>query len=226
MRCGLAAVVAAAAVTVTCASVPVLAQKDGKAVRLFDGKTLNGWERKAVHGGNGGIWVVQDGVLVGDQEPGQKGGLLGTTRTFEDAVVELEFKADFPLDSGLFLRTQPNGNGYQITLDLKPDGTVGSIYVPSDGFVAQDNDWKKKYKEGAWNKLKAEITGQPARIRVWLNGQPTVDFTDTKERLPRAGYIGLQVHGGGGVWGKDSRIRYRNVRVTPIAPAEQAAATR
>ena len=187
-------------------------------VRLFDGKTLSGWERKAVHGGNGGIWAVQNGLLVGDQEPEHKGGLLGTTRSFGDAVIELEFKAvGFPLDSGLFLRTQPNGNGYQLTIDIKPDGSVGSIYVPSDGFVAQDKTWKSKYRENNWNTLKAEITGQPARVRVWLNGQQTVDFTDTKERLPRTGYVGLQVHGGGGSWGADSRIQYRNVRVTPLA---------
>lgn len=200
------------------------ASRAGKAGRLrtqldlvlFDGRTLAGWERKAVHGGNGGIWEVKDGAIVGDQEPDHKGGLLGTTRIYSDYEIELEFKADEPLDSGLFLRTTPTGDAYQVTIDIRPDGSVGSIYVPSKGFIAQDPDWRKKYRPNDWNRLRARITGQPARVQVWLNGQQTVDFQDTEARLPRVGYIGLQVHGGGGAWGKDSRIRYRSIRLRPI----------
>jgi hypothetical protein len=196
-----------------------LAQKDTKWQSLFDGKTLTGWERKAVHGGNGGLWEVQKGVLVGNQEPDHKGGLLGTTTTYTDAEVELEFQADEPVDSGLFLRTTPKGDAYQVTIDVRPDGTIGSLYVPSAGFVAQDKEWRSKYKPGKWNKLKAIITGSPARIQVWLNGKQTVDFTDTKTRLAEPGYIGLQVHGGGGSWGENCRIRYQKVRVRSLTPS-------
>nr|CAA9290983.1 hypothetical protein AVDCRST_MAG63-4326 [uncultured Armatimonadetes bacterium] len=187
---------------------------------LFDGKTLTGWERKAVHGGRGGLWEVRNGVLVGNQDADHSGGLLGTRRKHGDAEVELEFRADFPADSGLFLRTAPNGDGYQVTLDNKADGFIGSLYVPSSGFVAQDRGWAKKYQPGAWNRLRARIAGQPPRVQVWLNGKPTVDFRDTRKRLPRTGYLGLQVHGGAGSWGKNSRIRFRNLRLRDLsAPA-------
>src|SRR5215510_15324528 len=70
--------------------------------KLFDGKTLNGWRLMAVHGGNGGIWVVENGALVADQDKDHKGGLLGTERKYSDFEIELEFKVDFPADSGLF----------------------------------------------------------------------------------------------------------------------------
>ena len=183
---------------------------------LFDGKSLAGWERKAVHGGNGGLWEVQRGLLTGNQEPDHKGGLLGTTRAFGDYEIELQFQIDYPADSGLFLRTTPTGDAYQITLDHKPDGLIGSIYVPSSGFVAQDPSWQKKFKQDGWNRLRARITGQPARIQVWLNDQPTVDFTDDRERLPREGYVGLQVHGGSGSWGDSSRVRFRSIRIRPL----------
>ena len=185
--------------------------------QLFDGKTLAGWEPKAVHGGRGGLWEVRDRALVGNQDTDHRGGLLGTLCKHGDAEVALEFRSDFPADSGLFLRTAPNGNGYQVTLDNKADGFIGSLYVPSSGFVAQDPDWKKKYRPHEWNHLRARITGQPPRVQVWLNGKQTVDFQDTRKRLPREGYLGLQVHGGAGSWGKDSRIRFRNIRIRSLS---------
>lgn len=201
-----------------CLPTPIHAQPIGKPASLFNGRTLAGWEFKAVHGGNGGLWEVRDGVLVGNQEPDHKGGLLGTLNRYKDAEVELEFQADEPVDSGLFLRTTTTGDAYQITIDVRSDGTIGSIYVPSGGFAAQDNTWRTKYKPKDWNKLRAVISGSPAHIQVWLNGKQTVDFTDTQKRLSEPGYIGLQVHGGAGSWGDDCRIRYRNISVKPLTP--------
>lgn len=186
---------------------------------LFDGSTLNGWERKAVHGGEGGIWEVQDGALVADQEPGHTGGLLGTTETFSDFEIELEFMADDPADTGLFLRTREDGMGYQVTIDVRHDGYVGSLYAPAEGgFLVQYEGWRELFRPDDWNHLRARIEGQPARITAWLNGTQTFDFQDTEERYPREGYIGLQVHGGEGSWGADSRARFRNVQLREITP--------
>ncbi|MBL8189048.1 MAG: DUF1080 domain-containing protein, partial [Acidobacteria bacterium] len=42
--------------------------------KLFDGKTMNGWRLMAVHGGNGGVWTVENGALVANQEKDHKGG--------------------------------------------------------------------------------------------------------------------------------------------------------
>ena len=184
---------------------------------LFDGASLEGWERKAVHGGRGGIWTVEDGLLVANQEPDHTGGLLGTLETFSDVEVELEFMADDPVDTGLFLRTREDGMGYQITIDVRDDGYVGSLYAPAaGGFLVQYPQWREVYREDGWNHLRARIVGQPARISAWLNGVQTLDFVDTEARYPREGYIGLQVHGGEGSWGAQSRARFRNVRVREI----------
>src|SRR5687768_9413368 len=73
--------------------------------KLFDGKTMKGWSLKAVHGGRGGIWAVEKGMLVADQEKDHTGGLIGTDRQYSDFEIELEFQADYPVDTGLFLRT-------------------------------------------------------------------------------------------------------------------------
>jgi hypothetical protein len=108
--------------------------------------------------------------------------------------------------------------GYQITIDYRDKGFVGSLYAPAAGeFLVQYADWKKAYKEKGWNRIRARIEGQPAHIIVYLNDVKTVDFTDTRERYPREGYIGLQVHGGKGAWGDTSKARFRNVKIKEVA---------
>lgn len=182
--------------------------------KLFDGKTLNGWRLMAVHGGRGGVWTVEKGALVGNQDTDYTGGLLGTERKFGDFEIEIEFQADYPVDSGLFLRTRDDGMGYQITIDYRDGGFVGSLYAPAaGGFLVQYRDGQKAYKKSGWNKLRVRIEGQPAHITAWLNGVKTIDYQDTEERYPREGYIGLQVHGGEGAWGENSRVRFRNIRI-------------
>lgn len=184
---------------------------------LFDGTTMNGWDVKAVHGGRGGIWTVEDSALVANQDTDHTGGLLGTEEAFSDFEIELEFLADYPVDTGLFLRTREDGMGYQVTIDYRDGGYVGSLYAPAAGdYLVQNDDWKRAYNMEEWNHLRARIEGQPPRIQAWLNGVQTLDYTDTQERYPREGYIGLQVHGGEGSWGENSRARFRNVRVREL----------
>ncbi len=185
--------------------------------RLFDGKSMNGWRLMAVHGGRGGVWTVENRALVGNQDTDHTGGLLGTERKFRDFEIELEFRADHPVDSGLFLRTRDDGMGYQITIDYRDGGTVGSLYAPAAGnFLVQYPDWQKAYRKTGWNSLRVRITGQPPKITAWLNGVKTIDFQDTQERYPHEGYIGLQVHGGAGAWGENSRVRFRNIRILEL----------
>ena len=185
--------------------------------KLFDGKTMKGWRLMAVHGGNGGVWTVENGALVADQEKDHKGGLIGTEAKYSDYEIELEFKADYPVDTGLFLRVREDGMGYQITIDNRDGGFIGSLYAPAAGdFIQQNKDWPKHFKKDDWNKLRARIVGQPAHVQAWLNDVKMTDFKDNRERYPRAGYIGLQVHGGQGAWGDTSRARFRNIRINEI----------
>src|SRR5438034_9827050 len=51
---------------------------------LFDGKSLNGWEPHV-----GGDWKVEDGALVC---PGTTPGWLGTSDSFSNYVLKLEFR--------------------------------------------------------------------------------------------------------------------------------------
>lgn len=188
---------------------------------IFDGKSLSGWELKAVHGGHGGKWWVDGSEIVGLQGENYDGGLLGTKKLYGDFEVMLEFKADEPLDSGLFLRTQPNGDAYQVTIDAHPDGLVGSVYGTGvGGFTTQYPEWRKWYHKGDWNKLRVRIVGQPPHITVWLNGEKTVDWQDPEGRLPATGYVGIQIHGGKGAFGEGCKIRYRKLMLREV-PAKK-----
>lgn len=185
--------------------------------RIFDGETMEGWRPMAVHGGRGGVWTVENGALVANQDTDHTGGLLGTSEKYGDFEIELEFQADYPVDSGLFLRTDDEGMGYQITIDYRDNGSVGSMYSPADGqMMVSYPDWQAIYREEGWNTLRARVKGQPAHVQAWVNGVKTVDLVDTEARYFREGYIGLQVHGGGDSWGENSRARFRNVRVREL----------
>lgn len=201
--------------------VSISAQQQPAWQNLFDGKTLQGWSRKAVHGGNGGLWTVEGGALVANQEPDHKGGLIGTDKKYSDFEIELEFKADDPVDTGLFLRVREDGMGYQITIDNHKDGYIGSLYAPAEGgFIQQNRDWRRVFKVNAWNKLRARVEGQPAHVTAWLNDVKMTDFKDNRDRFPREGYIGLQVHGGEGAWGETARARFRKIRIRELGAAQ------
>ena len=52
----------------------------------------------------------------------------------------------------------------------------------------------KVLKPADWNDYVIRCEGP--RIRLWLNGQLTTDFTEADSAIPRTGNIGLQIHSG------------------------------
>ncbi len=194
---------------------------------VFDGRSLDGWHVSAAspHSARsghlkGGDWRVVDGIIVGRQDPPGNGGLLVSDRSFGDVEVTLETADDWDTDSGLFLRTTPDGAAYQVMIDLYPTGTVGGIWgedLPTKldrrSFVFGDSPAGTPWRPG-WNTLRARIVGNPPHITTWLNGELIVDFQDSERRLPDRGAIALQMHGGE-VHGAGS-VRFGNIRVTPL----------
>jgi len=99
---------------------------------LFNGKDLTGWHRQAerwIHG-DGGRWgVTEDNALYGEQEPpgSGNGGLLLTDESYGEFELELSLKPDWGPDSGVFIRTNQRGEGWQIYVDHHDNGNVGHI---------------------------------------------------------------------------------------------------
>ena len=125
----------------SCASSPP-AQKAGSesqpgpeevaAHSLFNGRDLEGWHTNSekIGHGTGGRWTVEEGAIVGEQDPpgSGNGGILLTDRTFGDFEVTLEVKPDWGVCSGLFLRSTEKGQCYQVMIDYREKGNIGEIY--------------------------------------------------------------------------------------------------
>jgi hypothetical protein len=193
---------------------------------LFDGKTLDGWQP---HDGMpplhlAGKWTVEDGMLVGAQDPPGKGGLLWVERPFKDFILRLQVKMVYPMDTGIFVRVGPDGRSHQITLDWRQGSDVGAIFIPfvGHGYVQRNPEGARLMRPDAWNDVEVRVEGEPARIRVWLNGHFLTDFQHTEKSsmgLPPQGGIALQVHPdipNVTVWKPGEVVRFRQIRIKEL----------
>ena len=195
---------------------------------LFDGATLAGW-RGYRRGDVPDGWRVEDGAItrVG------AGGDLVTERTFENFVLEFEWKLAPGGNSGVFYgvteehpHAWESGAEYQILDDdahadgLDPRTSAAANYAlhaPVGGSLRPP---------GEWNRGRIEVLGD--RVRHGLNGTVVVEFTrfdPAWEQLvaaskfgdmpaygrARRGRIALQDHG--------DPVAYRGLRILDLGSA-------
>jgi hypothetical protein len=145
---------------------------------LFDGKSLDGWVQR----GGKANYRVEDGAIVGTSVPNTPNSFLCTAKDYGDFVLELEFKVDNELNSGVQFRSQylsesreveymgqkikePKERvfGYQCEIDPSPRAYSAGIYDESRrGWLKdlKDNEAARKaFKSGEWNKLRIECQG-------------------------------------------------------------------
>src|SRR4051812_1598837 len=77
------------------------AQPKEKWEDLFDGKTLNGWEQAQ----GKAKYEVKDGMIVGTSVLNSPNSFLITKKHYGDFVLELDFKVDEGLNSGVQIRS-------------------------------------------------------------------------------------------------------------------------
>ena len=56
------------------------------------------------------------------------------------------------------------------------------------------------------------------RIRLWLNGTLTVDYTEKDDKIERTGIVGLQIHGGA-----KAKVLYKDILLEDLAPKKKPA---
>ena len=189
----------------------------GKFVPLFDGKTLDGWHQL----GGKAEYTVEDGMIVGSSVPNTSNSFLCTNKIYGDFILELEFKVDPGLNSGVQIRSSSfpdyrkgRVHGYQVEID--PGSRAWSAGIYDEGRRGWLNNLKeneparKAFKPEAWNKFRIQAVGDS--IKTWLNGVPAADLVDS---MTHAGFIGLQVHGVGGRT-EPLRVRWRNIRIQDL----------
>lgn len=170
-------------------------------ISLFDGKTMKGWEARATSVPNStGDWKIENGSLVcGGGSP----GWIATTQSYSDYKLTLEFRGSERVNSGVFLRSQKEGQphvtGYELQIwDYQPAGfNTGSL-------VGSLKASPTKIKANEWNKY--DITADGDHFVINLNGQTVLDARDSKHA---SGVVGFQCQ-------KDQRIEFRNIKLQPI----------
>ncbi len=169
---------------------------------LFDGESLNGWEaRPTSNPDTSGDWTVGDGAMIcGGTVP----SWIHTNDEFSDFRLTLDFRGADSVNSGIFLRSQkegqPHRTGYELQVwDHQPNGyNTGSLvdYVvapPAPGI-----------RPDVWNTYDITVVGD--HFVAVLNGDTILDDRDATHA---EGVIGLQCQ-------PNNPIEFRNLRVLPL----------
>lgn len=147
-------------------------------------------------------WEFVNGELVGSLASGS--GFVMTKKTFKDFILELEFKPDSTINSGIFIRcienVISNTDCYEINIwDLHPDqksrtGAVVTRSTPLENVETLDK----------WNRYK--IKNEKDHLQVWINDVLTADM---KDQDLVEGPIALQA-------AEKGEIKFRNVSITKL----------
>jgi len=188
----------------------------GDPVKLFDGKTSEGWE------GNLKVFRVEDGAIVGGNmtERVARNEFLCTEKEYGDFELRLKFKLlGKGSNAGIQVRSRriPDHHemiGYQADMG---DGWWGCLYDESRRRRVLAGPPKpergKNIKREGWNDYRIRCEGK--RIQLWINGQQTVDYAEPDEKIPLTGLIGLQIHGG-----PPSEAWYKDITIEELVPAK------
>jgi hypothetical protein len=177
-------------------------QTENKSKPLFDGKTFQGWEGDTLL-----TWRIEKGVIVGgsDKTDVPHNDFLCTDRSYSNFILKLKIKLtgnEGFINSGIQFRSKRledpkyEMTGYQADWGA---GYWGGLYDESRRnrtLMAPDSAQVIQWLQiDDWNDY--EIRAENRRIRIYLNGHQTVDYTEEDINIPQSGLIGLQIHGGG-----------------------------
>lgn len=187
----------------------------GKWVNLFNGKDLSGWKQL-----NGKAkYQVVNGEIVGTTVFKEPNSFLVTDRDYGDFILELEFRMDADMNSGIQFRSESKADyrdgrvhGYQMEIDPSARAWTGGIYDEGRRGWLYPLEYnpagKKAYKQRDWNHARVECIGPV--MRIWINGIPTANLVDD---LTTRGFIALQVHSVSKAENAGQQVRWRNIRI-------------
>ena len=186
---------------------------------LFDGKSFDGWE-----GDTEKTFRIEEGCIVAGSLDVvvPRNEFLCTRKTYGDFELKVKFKLigdKAKANAGIQFRTQRIPNHHEVSgyqADVGQD-YWGALYDESRRKKVLAKPEKavvdKAVKLEDWNEYTIRCEGN--RIRLWLNGTLTVDFTEMDQKIERTGIIGLQIHGGA-----KSKVFYKDVRIEELPAAK------
>ncbi|MFK7812154.1 MAG: DUF1080 domain-containing protein [Maribacter sp.] len=147
-------------------------------------------------------WKFVNDELIGTLDSGA--GFVMTKKSYSDFVLELEFKPDSSINSGVFIRCKErilsHTDCYEINIwDLHPnqENRTGAL-------VSRAKPLNKVETLDVWNTYK--IKNQKDKLQAWINGVLVIDL---KNSDLIDGPIALQA-------AESGEIRFRDVRLTNL----------
>jgi len=169
-------------------------------VKMFNGKTLDGWKANE----RPESWTVEDGAIVGR---GQASHLFWMKEQCENCEFKATAKISKGGNSGMYFRTAfgpgfPKGYEAQVNTSHKDPVKTGSLY----NFVKV---FDKLVEEEAW--FTQDIIADGNHIIIKVNGKTTVDYVDDKNTYT-SGFLALQQHDPGTV------VMYKDLMYRKLPP--------
>ena len=194
-----------------------LAAAKGKSIKLFDGKTFDGW--KTVTPANIKYWSIENGVLTADND-GKKipvNTYLATKKSYKNFIFKCKFRLSGDHESGLInagiqYRSTIKGHkiiGYQADIGK---GYWGNIWDEHRrGLLAKGNTAEvfKSFKEDDWGTY--TIACKDNRHKLYINGILVAEYTEKDTNISNRGVFALQVHSGGA-----AKAEYKNVTIQEL----------
>jgi hypothetical protein len=168
---------------------------------IFNGKDLDGW---TIVDPPVDVVVEDSSILIHMTPYTSRHSFIRTHKAYKDFILELDFKRDKLIDSGVMFRCETAADsaysalfGYMVKIDPRPQRLwTGGLFVDfGNGYnwlqTLEDNDKGRQAEkqEGEWNRLRVEAIGDD--VKVWLNDVPTTHILDDRYKL---GYIGFKIH--------------------------------
>ena len=182
--------------------------EEPKWVSLFDGKSMDGWEKI---GRDDSHWDVKDGSINGS---GEASMLVCTKGPYKNFRYRAEVRINDRGNSGLYFRTTRKPgfmDGYEAQIDSTHTDPIrtGSIY-------GMCHVYKQHVKPGEWFTYDLEVRDdvwrgrEMTRIKVTINGNELYEYLDF-EKTFKSGHFAFQQHDPG------SKVNIRKVEVMPLA---------
>lgn len=188
---------------------------------LFDGKTLNGWHVK----GGKATFIAERDLIIGTSTLNTANTFLCTDKIYSDFILELEFKIDQKLNSGIQIRSESKKDyhdgvvhGYQVEIDPSDRAWSAGIYDESRRGWLNNLEGNQKasevFKHNEWNHYRIEAIQDT--IKTWINHVPAAHLIDN---MTAKGFIGLQVHSIGDEEDKDgTQVFWRSLKIISKNP--------
>ena len=183
-------------------------------VSLFDGATLGGWHAIPL-GAAPGTWVGKDGVLT--HTPGDS--WLASDRTYTDFVLRLEYRTGDGSDSGIFMRSTPDGYPSFTGMEIEIRNDAAQPPTPRSNtaiYGAAAPLVNASKADGEWNAIEISLVGR--KLVAVLNGKTIHDLDLDDAAYAKAlrgplsgraasGHIGFQAHATG------AAVEFRRIRI-------------